>query len=448
MKEQGLTRSSEFTPTPEEEQSLAYANYPTCPRRIDMAQSIEDGTVRLEGDDIVCKLSEKDIEIFQEEEVRVRPRGQYNWVEPTLSGLNDYIIRTAGTNPYTKQLRDIFEQEQDAYYKLVAEGKEISYGSYFLYPDTEDLVQFPPEEIHRLALIASHWDLYNNPRGTLDAFEAHQILQNLVIAVAGGSVGSNIGRTFVMDSAARNFKIADLRAYKTTNAGRVIGGYREFVLSKKMQTVFGGLGGAMKNKAISAAEQLHARNPYINIWPYWDGVTEQNVGSFIGGNRYEPRADVLIEETDNPLRKFEIRERARALGCDVLMATDRGSKVQVDIRPFKSNPQASLAYGISDEELITFKEVYEKASSRDTFFKFVDGMIGPAYRLEDTEFGRLMRNEIKTPIPALQQLGSTAIMAGGLLTEVIARRALGYMYPERFMLDKTTLSVSAEGEKV
>lgn len=76
----------------------------------------------------------------------------------------------------------------------------------------------------------------------------------------------------------------------------------------------------------------------MQVWAYYEGVNRDNVRAFVAGNHAEPAAHVVIEETDNPATKVLIREEARKQRVRLVMATDLGSAVQVDIRPFDTDP--------------------------------------------------------------------------------------------------------------
>lgn len=421
----------------EEERSLSYLNYPTRPILLEAKQAIDEGVILYDGSDILYRPKERDLELLQQEEVRIKPSNQYDLVSATIFGLNEALAKAEAGG----FLREIFDKEKEVVDDLESlEGDLRRYGIYAYYPGRRDIVHFASEEYHRLALITSNSRLLQDPEYRFDWKEVRSVFDDMVVAVAGASVGNNIAHSLAMDIRPKKIKIADPRLFKLSNFNRVRGGYWDVVWSNEYN--FG-----LKNKAIGLAEQIHAIDPFMDIWVYIDGVNEGNIGSFVKGNRVEPKSDFVIEETDNPIMKLHIREKAREAQVRVVMASDVGSAVQIDIRPFDSNPNASLAVGIDDEVLYEKLDNFRKRKE-GSFVEFGNALIGTDYKRG--EFGMIIDDKIPRMFSSIPQLGSTASMAAGLVTEVVARTALGYKFPERFIVDKSTLEIITwdEYEKV
>ncbi len=315
---------------------------------------------------------------------------------------------------------------------------------YAYYPASGDLVHYAPAAVHRLTQVTSNSRLLQDAPLEMSWPEIRAVFDDLTGAGAGASVGNNIAHALAMNLRPRALKIADPNFFKVANANRVRLTYRDIVLTNRRKaeerTPFG-----LKNKAIGAAEQIHALDPFMQVWAYYEGVTPDNVAGFVGGNRVEPRAHYVIEETDNPDTKVFIRRAAREQRVHLIMATDLGSAVQVDVRPFDLDPAASPAVGAADAELYARQAAAQaQPGNREVFWHFVDSLIGVAYR-ERGEFGHLMAGRLPRIAASIPQLGSTATMAGGIIAEVVARIALGHRYPERFLIDKYTLELQTWG---
>lgn len=437
-----FSQKGELVLTPEEETSLAYWNYPGRPRVINADEAINSGVIEYSGDDIIYSPSEEDSVDLGNEAIKISPRNQYlTLVEATMFGLNDALVAAE----LGVSLRAEFDKELETFYSKQGAGKP--YGCYVYYPSSGDIALVAPPNLHKLALITSNSSLYLDPKMEKSWEEVRDIFGHLVFAVAGASVGNGIFYWTIRDILPAAGKIADHNPFKVSNAGRVRLGYRNIVWSKAMQeSQFSPWG--LRNKAVEAVQQVHELDPYMDLRAYFEGVNEQNVDSFIGGNRIEPKANIVVEETDNPDAKVLIREKCREHHCRVIMASDEGSSVQIDIRNFDINPHATLAYGVSDEELYQRQDdSRQKPGDREAFLKFADSLIGNDYKGRG-EFGGLIQGRIPKLFASIPQLGSTACMAGGIVAEVIARTALGYKYPERFVIDKRTLEIKCWGELV
>lgn len=436
-------QSSDFIPkTPEQKTSLNYLLYPTRPVLLDARQAIEEGVISFRGNKIVYIPQDNDRRRLKEKEITVFPRAQYNsMVYSTLSGLDDAI-------PAESPLRQSFALIWDDF---TANFEDLEYmrrfGSYVYYPVSKHMVHFAPPDLHRLALMASNATLIEDPRGEMGWEDIRKIFDNLVIGVVGTSVGSNIVRNIVMDICPKTIKFADPNFFKVTNGNRVWLLYDNMTYSEDLKVKYPSNFG-LKNKAIGLAEEVHRRDPFLNVWPYYDGINVHNIDAFLGGvEGVEPRLDAAVDEMDDIFRKMDLREKCRQLGIRYYMATDAGSAVWIEIRPFDIDPKAPLAYGITDEELyFRLGMVDRNSSDRTNFFRLADGLVGDGHR--EGEFARLTSGKFRKLFKSIPQLGSTASVASGIVSEVIAATSLGWKFPERFCINKRTREVHEWGENV
>jgi hypothetical protein len=102
-------------------------------------------------------------------------------------------------------------------------------------------------------------------------------------------------------------------------------------------------------KTAVAREQMYQMDPYSEIEEF-PGVTADNISAFLSD------IDVLVEETDHLETKIFLREEARRRGIPVIMATDNGDGVIVDIERFDLDKNTKLFNGlIGDITLEEFK---------------------------------------------------------------------------------------------
>jgi hypothetical protein len=253
----------------------------------------------------------------------------------------------------------------------------------------------------------------------------------MVVAIAGCSVGNNIANALMRDLRC-SLKVADVKSYHNSNANRVPLNYTEIG----------------QNKAVITASQIHAIDPFADIWVYQEGIQDENVDEFIAGNgAIEPAATVIVEETDNIATKFMIWEAARKYRKPLVMATDIGAEaVQIDIRRFDLEPNLPLAYNISDEALFGLYNLWRQdKGSKTRFFDFATALIGPQ-QWTIRQFRRIVRREIETEFGGIPQLGSTAMIAGGIAAKIIIWMALGYRLPERMFINFLTGEIVREGK--
>lgn len=428
------------TLTEAEENSLAYLNYPSRPRLMDAHEAFSGGMLCYREPNCIYYPHEEDAEIFGASEIVIPPQNRYNLLGATLSGLNDALTRAeAGTT-----LRERFFEEYKGYTQL-DEDSEREYGVYAYYPKTGHLVRYAPEQWHRLALVTSNSTLFLDQERMKKWEDVRALFDDLVVAIAGASVGSNVFNMVMKDICPRSIKIGDPNFYKVTNANRILGlTYADIVCSDAIQSnpllaVCGPWG--LNNKAIGAAEMMHKINPFVNIWAYYTGVDGDNIDSFIDGNRVEPATDVVVEETDNPDAKVEIRRKARLFRKYFLMGSDIGSTAQIDKIDFKGDPNHSLSVNATDDEVLACKLDTNLKPSQKSFQAFVSSLIGPEY-LTDGEFGALMTGDLPKTTASMPQLASTASVVAGILADMIARNSLGHTHPSRVRFSKKDFSIT------
>lgn len=345
----------------------------------------------------------------------------FELVAPTVYGLLDDLIPGS-------ELSDRFLAEWE---KFQSEGPK--YGVPVYYPRKKHLVKFAPPEWHRLALLVRNSTLLRDPEMKMSWQKVRELFEKAVVAITGCSVGNNAAHAVARDIRPLHLKIADQKEYHLTNANRTPLNYEDFG----------------RNKALVTAEQIHSVDPFMKISVFSEGVHPGNFKEFIGGNpeRLEPPANAIIEEADDPDIKILIREEARRQRVPIIMVTDLGSAVQLDIRRFDVDgtlPLASCA--ISDEELYSARDHWRAdLADRQKFYDFLFAMVGRNHVFVP-EFKQIILKEGPILFAGVPQLGSTAMMAGGIAAEAAARLILGFKLPERMFINKHTGKTIIEGK--
>jgi molybdopterin/thiamine biosynthesis adenylyltransferase len=147
-------------------------------------------------------------------------------------------------------------------------------------------------------------------------------LGELRIGVVGLSAGHVIAHTLAAQGLCGLLRLADFDHLELSNLNRV------------PATVFDiGL-----NKAEVAARRIAELDPYLPVEIMDAGLTLDSVEQFLDG------LNIVVEECDSLDMKAIVRERARARGIPVLMATsDRGL---VDVERFDLEPQRPILHGL------------------------------------------------------------------------------------------------------
>lgn len=409
------------------EHNIEYTTYEGMPYILEMDKEESDRIELLKDERIVFRP--RNSSLFTSKKIIVPRRNFFDLVPPTIYGLLDDLI------PGSSLMEAFLEEMRKFESASKKHAQEFTYGILVYYPRKQHLVRFAPPFWHRLALLVRNSTLFQDADMKMAWEEVRTVFEKAIVAVAGCSVGNNIVHALAGDLRSLHMKVADQKEYHIPNANRVHLTYEDFG----------------RNKAIVTAEQIHAIDPFMDISVYREGLHPANIGDFIGGSkeRFDPPSSVIVEEMDDPDMKILVREEARRAGVPVVMVTDLGSLVQLDIRRFDKEKSLPLAAcGVSDEELYAARDLWRKdLADRDRFWDFAFTFIGHHYE-KSPEFRSIVKKTTPILFGGLPQLGSTAMVAAGIASEAVARLLLGFQMPERISIQKHTGETIIEGEKL
>ncbi len=359
----------------------------------------------------------------------VPPERIHDLVLPTMLGLLEDL--TPGST-----VIDEFLAEWERVQVLLGEPESPAwraYGEWFYFPADARLARFAPRRWHRLALQVRNATLMAVPGLPHDWAAGRARLDPAVLAIAGCSVGSNVLHSSTMLMRPSHVKVADVKDYNLNNGNRVRFTYRD-------------LG---RNKAQVCAEQLHAIDPFLGVSVYDTGIDAQTVERFIGGDPTsgEPAATLVLEETDDPPVKVCLRQAARAARVPLVMVTDLGRVVSIDVRRFDLDAKLPMCHEVPDDVVLALLEQYQRGTGeREVFIEMAYAFSGRDEVVAVTDFREVALREVLTPFAGFPQLGSTAGMAGGLAAWIISQIHLGHPVWERMTFDPMRATVTCKGK--
>lgn len=253
---------------------------------------------------------------------RVKPSRIVDRYDLLLEDL--FLIR----NPRFKFIKD-HTSEVQAFTEEYRAGKPLEEaGEWFFFPWNGTLAHYLPDEEHQEIRTARNRNIITK--------EEQKKFYGLRVAYAGLSVGSHGAMTVALMGGARDIKIADPDEVSPSNLNRIRFDFLA-VGSKKTALI---------------REYLWQLDPYMRIESFDDGVTAATIDRFLSD------VDVLVEETDNLEYKIALRLAARERGIPVIMATDNGDGVIVEVERFDLDRTTQLFNGalgdITLEEFKTF----------------------------------------------------------------------------------------------
>lgn len=205
-----------------------------------------------------------------------------------------------------------------------------------------------------------------------------------VVGIAGLSVGSTALSCLVSTGGPRHIKIADPDTIEITNLNRIQASLSDVTL----------------NKTDVAARRALELDPFLHLELWNQGIQSETMDRFLG----DPRLGVFIDEMDDIRLKIESRNRCRALGIPVVMATDNGDGAILDIERFDLEKDREIFHGrvqIRDDELHNI----DRAAFVALANKIIDVKQFTPRQWESIQ-------QIGTTLSGVPQLGSAAMIAG------------------------------------
>ena len=217
------------------------------------------------------------------------------------------------------------------------------------------------------------------------------------VGIAGLSVGSAVLSALAISGGPKTIKIADFDTVEITNLNRI-------------RATLPDIG---KNKTWVAAREIWEIDPFAEL-SIWDtGITRETINDFITGT---PRLDIFVDEMDSLDIKILARLICKKEGIPVVMATDNGDSVILDVERFDQEPNRAIFHGLVGEMRATD---VENLSYKD-WLQLATKIVGAEYLTERMQDSLV---EIGHAISAVPQLGTTAAIAGSSVAYVIRRIA-------------------------
>lgn len=309
-----------------------------------------------------------------------------------------FLIR----NPRFKFIKDHTSEVEDFSREYCA-GKPLDeVGEWFFFPWNKTLAHYLPHEEHQEIRTARNRNIITG--------EEQQKLYDLTVAYAGLSVGSHGALTFALMGGARRIKIADPDEVSPSNLNRI-------------RFDFLAVG---RKKTDLVREYVYQLNPYAEVETFDAGVNEENMDAFFKD------ADVVVEETDNLEVKIRLRLEARKRGLPVVMATDNGDNIIVEVERFDLDTSKELFNGVIGEVNL---EMFKSFTPSD-LPKLATKIAGPQFVTE-----RMMSSllQVGREIYSWPQLGDAATLSGVAIAYILKRLALGQAVNE----EKCEISLDA-----
>lgn len=241
--------------------------------------------------------------------------GQVRSLHDTIDAQIDELLRVRARRS------ELPADELAAGRERLLEGLDpAQYGRWVFYPWSARLVHvLPPAEFAEVRLDRNRHQVSDAEQRRLAGFH---------VGVVGLGVGNAVALTLALESACGHLKLADSAPASLGDLNRLRGGVQHLGLPK----------------TVLAARQISEADPFAHLTLFHEGLTEENVGDFLGG---DVPLHAVVDACDDLYVRVLLRERARALGIPVLSAV--GDRGMVDVERFDLEPEAPLFHGRAGE---------------------------------------------------------------------------------------------------
>jgi len=228
-------------------------------------------------------------------------------------------------------------------------------------------------------------------------------LRHTHLAIAGLSVGGNILAALLRHGVGGTFSLADRDELATSNLNRTPGGLPSVGLPKCQL----------------AARAVWELDPFATCVLYPDGLDDDTVGAFVAAS------DVVFDEVDDFRVKVQLRLMAQAHGKPLLMATNLGDTVLLDVERW-DQPHDGLEPFNGQLDGVSLDDLTRPGLSPDQVSRYAAQVIGvgnvPLRALASLPL-------INRELVGRPQVASTASTAAGLAA--LAARAVLLSAPLR-----------------
>lgn len=283
---------------------------------------------------------------------------------------------------YPAQIDSVDEKVYTGFIRETTKGNLDGYGSWVYFPWNGTLVHFPPKkDLQKLR--------GSRNRNLITDDERRVLSDNKTIVVLGLSVGSNAIDSLLMQGIGSRYILVDLDHLDPTNLNRIRASYDQLGI----------------HKVDIVAKKISELDPYLEQVHYKNGLDEANLEEII--NIYKP--DIIMDEMDSLRLKILTRMRAKENKIPVLMATDDGDDILLDIERYDKSDNQAILHGILPEDVIQSILSDEQMSRQEA------GVIIGKYfvNLENVPI-RMLESllEIGRTLPSWPQLGGAAVLSG------------------------------------
>lgn len=271
-------------------------------------------------------------------------------------------------------------------------------------------VYYPWSEI--LIHILNHKEFFlvrtNRNRNIITADEQGKLAE-FTTAFVGLSIGNSMALSLVYSGISEKIKIADYDTLELSNLNRIRAGLPNL--------------GSKKTEITS--QQIFEINPYA-IVETLNKISNENLDEFVTGS-LKPK--LIFEAIDDFEIKIRLRLSARKFGIPIVMLTNLGDRLLIDVERYDQDPNLEVFNGKIGG---TAQEILDKPITEADKQKYALAIVGKE-NVSSRVFDSVM--EVNKTLVGRPQVMSTVTIGGGIAAYVARRIALEDLRSGRYLID-------------
>lgn len=305
---------------------------------------------------------------------------------------------------YEGACRELFAVRNPGWYKKTGADAEAARAEFFRtvrIPDAWIYFPWAKTVVHTVAE-DDYLELRTGRNRNIISKEEQSNLREMRVGIVGLSIGSIILSTLVRIGGPKAIKLADFDTIEITNLNRMDADLLSYG----------------DRKIAVAAKRAWAVDPFADLKLWEDGVADETLETFIIG---DPALQVFIDEMDSLNYKVKARMICRRHRIPVLMATNIGDRVMIDIERFDEEPDRPLFHGRMDIDPESVASLPYAAWVREA-----KRIVGEEFLTDPL---KATLGELGKTVSAIPQLGSTTAVGGAGVGYALRRIANGQEMP-------------------
>lgn len=299
-------------------------------------------------------------------------------------------------NPSLVGSRDYKEKQKIFIKERAKQNSAELIGNWVYFPWSGMLLHAVTEEEHLM--------LRTNRNRNLITIAEQKKLYSATVGIIGLSIGNTMALSLAHTGIGGALKLAEYDTLETTNLNRI---------RARLDQV-----GAPKLEVTT--EQIYEINPYAHLELYPEGLNKENLDSYVKSN---PRPDLVIEAVDDFEIKIRLRLAARKAHVPVIMLTNLGDNILVDVERYDKDKELPLFNGLIGS---LAEKILEKPIPEEDKQKYAIEIVG-----KENIPKRAFESAIcvgKT-LSGRPQLMSTLSVSGGIATYLVRKIILDEPLP-------------------